>query len=159
MILRHRLFYGLQGLPRVVPVDVDVARLLYGPAKDGYAEKLPFCDELERDRQVSEEHGDVEGALVVRHEKIGGRREMLRSFDGDGDARCPEHGSAAHRRAIRCTRSPFGSNGADREGDAGEEEGGAYQVRDTRGALLIYASFSKAAMISSTSALIVGSMS
>ena len=90
--LSRRFLDGLQGLPGVFPVDIDVARFLYGPAKDGYAKKLPFCDKLEGDRQTCEEHGDVEGALVVRHEKIGGRRNLLPAFDGDGDAGRPEHG-------------------------------------------------------------------
>ena len=64
----------------------------------------------------------------------------------------------AHSRAIRWTRSPFGSNGeiakATPEGTRWRRPGSG-----TREARLIYATFSKAAIISSTSVLIAGSIS
>ncbi len=153
----HCVFDGLQCFPRVVPVDIDVACLLYGPAEDRYAEKLPFCDELERDRQAGEEDGNVEGALVVRHEKIGGPRDMLCAFNGNGDACRPELGP----RPYGCDPvHPLASRveGRDCEGNAGEEQGGAYQVQIREDPPHL-ASFSRAVMISSTSVLIVGSIS
>ena len=86
----HRFFNGLQGFPRVVPVDADVTRPFHGPAEEGYAEKLALCDELEGDGQGGKEHGDIEGALVIRHEEKGGFGQVLRGLNGNADAGDPE---------------------------------------------------------------------
>ena len=58
--------------------------------KMGMRKSSRFATNLNGTGRLREEHGDVEGALMVRHEKIRGRRDMLPAFNGNGDARDPK---------------------------------------------------------------------